>query len=73
MVHINFKFGRIISLLQRLTHSNSANPEYLYMEVRDRLPEPLTDQLFELISNPVNYEDDDQFLNEIIQGLRAEL
>lgn len=73
MVHINFKFGRIIALMQRLTHSNSADAEYLYIEVKDILPEPLSNQIFELISNPFDYEDDYEFLDEIIQGLKSEL
>lgn len=73
MAHINFKFGRIISLMQRITHSDSANAEYLYTEIKDRLPDSLSDQLFDLINDPIDYEENDLFLDEIIQGLKAEL
>ena len=63
----------IIHLLQRLTHSNSTNLEQLYYESRDLLSPLLAADLLTLCSNPARYDDDQDFLEDIIQELKAEL
>jgi len=70
---INFRFGRIIVLLKRLTNSKAETAEVLFMEAQDLLPKSLCDSLFELIQHPAKYEDDTEFLDEIILELKSEL
>ena len=68
---IHFGFGRIIVLLKRLNHSSLENFELLYYESRDMLPSHLITQLDKLVKSPSLYEDDFEFLEEIIQDLKA--
>ena len=70
---INFRFGRIVVLLKRLSNSEAETAEVLFMEAQEILPKSLSDKLFELIQHPVKYEDDVEFLDEIILELKSEL
>jgi len=70
---INFRFGRIVVLLRRLTNSRAETAEVLFMEAQEILPKSLCDNLFELIQHPAKYEDDIEFLDDIILELKSEL
>lgn len=69
----NYKFKKIISLLQQLTHSNSVDAEILYSESKGLLSFSLDERLFEVISNPAKFEEEDEFLNDIIRDLKDEI
>ena len=70
---LNFRFGRIVVLLKRLTNSQAETAHVLFMEAQGLLPQSLCDRLFELIEHPSKYEDDTEFLDDIILELKAEL
>lgn len=67
---IHFGFGRIIVLLKRLVNSDLETFESLYMEAHPMLPSHLSRQLNCLLQNPASYEEDTEFLGEIIQELK---
>lgn len=69
----SYLLTEVINLLQRLTHSSSRNLEQLYLESRDLVSPLLANDLLDLCSNTARYEDDNEFLDEIIQELKAEL
>ena len=69
----SYLLTEVINLLQRLTHSSSRNLEQLYLESRDLVSPLLANDLLDLCSNTARYEDDIEFLDEIIQELKAEL
>lgn len=69
----NYLLSEVISLLQRLTQSNSRNLEYLYLESRDIVSPLLANDLLNLCSNTARYAEDTEFLNDIIQELKLEL
>lgn len=68
---IHFGFGRIIVLLKRLVNSDLETFESLFMEAEPLLPHHLARQLNCLLQNPATYEEDTEFLDEIIQELKA--
>lgn len=70
---INFRFGRIIVLLRKLTRSTAETSEVLYLEASSILPTALSKKISTLLDNPIKYEEDFEFLDEIIQDLKAEL
>lgn len=73
MAFLNYKLKKILCLLQHLTHSNSTDGEELYLEAKDLLSESLANRIFELTCNPAQFEDDDVFLDGIIQELKNEV
>lgn len=73
MAVLNYKLRKILCLLQQLTHSNSIVGEELYLEAKDLLSESLANRIFELTCNPAQFEDDDVFLDGVIQDLKNEV
>ena len=70
---LNYKLRKILCLLQHLTHVDSLDGVALYLEAKDLLSESLANRIFELTCNPAKFEDDDDFLDGIIQDLKNEV